>query len=345
MRGGSSTRSETLEDELVSRSESPGGPALSSVIVTPDDYDTIATTVRHLSAQSIAAQLELVIVAPRADRVRVPPNVQASVHSVRIVEIGELKSLAAAKAIGVSVAAAPIVAFNEDHSFPEPGWAEALLGAHRVGYSGVAPQMKNANPATALSWAAMFLHFGGTVEPSGGFEADYPAATHNMSYTRAALSECGDRLADLLVAEMFLHEALRARGHRLWVEPSAATRHVNISRLWSALRHAWIGGRLYGGLRRSFGDWPLRRRIVYAGGSPLIPLVRLRRVVPLMRRTAAGRSALPRALPAITLILIVHAIGEAAGYLVGVGGTAASYSDIETRRDRFVRREERALWA
>ena len=329
----------------MSRSESAEGPALSSIIVTPDDFDTIATTVRHLSAQSIAAQLELVIVAPSADRVRVPPHEKGSFHSVRIVEIGELKSLAAAKAIGASVATAPVVAFNEDHSFPEPGWAEALLGAHRGGYTGVAPQMKNANPATALSCAAMFLHFGGTVEPSSGFETDYPAATHNMSYTRAALSECGDRLGDLLVAEMFLHEALRARGHRLWVEPSAVTRHANISQLWPALVHAWIGGRLYGGLRRAFGAWPLGRRIVYAGGSPLIPLLRLRRVVPLMRRTAAGRIALPRALPAITLILIVHALGEAAGYLVGVGATRDSYSEFETHRNRHVKREERALWA
>jgi hypothetical protein len=329
----------------VSRPEPARGPALSSIVVTPDDYDTIATTVRHLSAQSIAAQLELVIVAPRTARIRVPPHVQASFHGVRIVEIGEVRSLADAKAIAVSVATAPIVAFNEDHSFPEPTWAEALLGAHRRGYSGVAPQMKNANPATALSCAAMFLHFGGTVEPSSGFEADYPAATHNMSYTRVALSECGDRLADLMVAEMFLHEALRARGHQLWVEPSAATRHVNISQLGAALRHAWIGGRVYGGLRAAFGAWPLGRRIVYAGGSPLIPLLRLRRLVPLMRRTAAGRSALPRALPAIILILIVHAIGEAAGYLAGVGGTAESYTDFETHRDRYVRRDERALWA
>jgi hypothetical protein len=89
----------------------------------------------------------------------------------------------------------------------------------------------------------------------------------------------------------------------------------------------------------------LGRRIVYAGGSPLIPLLRLRRLVPLMRRTAAGRTALPRALPAIILILIVHAIGEAAGYLAGVGGTAESYTDFETHRDRYVRRDERALWA
>jgi hypothetical protein len=102
---------------------------------------------------------------------------------------------------------------------------------------------------------------------------------------------------------------------------------------------------MYGALRRAFGAWPLGRRIVYAGGSPLIPLLRLSRVVPLMRRTAAGRSALPRALPAIALLLIVHAIAEAAGYLAGVGGTAEAYADLETHRDRYVRRDERALWA
>jgi hypothetical protein len=205
--------------------------------------------------------------------------------------------------------------------------------------------MKNANPASALSWAAMYLHFGGTVEPENGFETAHPAASHNMSYTRAALLEVGNRLSELMLAELFLHEALFARGHRFWVEPAAATRHINLSRLRPALIHAWTGGRMYGGLRRDFGSWPLMRRIVYAGGSPLIPLLRLRRVLSQLRRTQSGRSLIPRVLPAMAVILTVHAAGEAVGYLFGMGKTRISYSEFETRRERHVRPAERALWA
>lgn len=319
-------------------------PALSSILITPDDRSAIATTIGHLRAQTIAEQIELVIVAPRAERVLIPPEETNAFHRVRVVEAPALESLSVARAAGVAAATAPIVAFNEDHSFPEPGWAAALLEGHRLGYSGVAPQMKNANPASALSWAAMFLHFGGTVEPEEGFETVHPAASHNMSYSRDALLDVGDRLADVMLAETFLHQELSSRGHRFWVQPSAVTRHVNVSRILPALIHAWIGGRLYGGLRHAFGAWPVTRRIVYAGGSPLIPALRLMRVIPLMRRTRAGRSALPRALPAMTLMLTVHAIGEAVGYLLGVGATPVLYSRFETRRERFVRPGERTLW-
>jgi hypothetical protein len=326
-------------------SESATGPTLSSILITPDDYTAIAKTMQHLRAQTIARQMEVVIVGPRRDRIHIRPEDEASFHSVTIVEAPDFGSLAVARVAGVAAASAPVIAFNEDHSFPEAGWAAALLEAHRRGYAGVAPEMKNGNPASALSWAAIFLHFGGAVEPGAGFETEHPAASHNMSYTRAALLEMGDGLGELLLAESFLHDALRARGHRFWVEPAAATRHVNLSRLRPAIVHAWVGGRIYGGLRCEFGAWPFARRIVYAGGSPLVPLLKLRRVLTELRRTRSGRNQIPRVLPAIAMILAVHAAGEAAGYLFGVGSSRISYSKLETRRERYVRPEERQLWA
>jgi hypothetical protein len=300
--------------------------------------------VRHLRAQTIAPDLELLIVAPDASRMHVSEAVQAQLHSVRIVEVGPLKSLAAAKVAAVSHATAPVIAFAEDHSFPDPGWGAALLEAHAFGYAGVAPQMKNANPGSSLSWAAMFLHFGGAVDPDGPSEPDYPAASHNMSYRRDVLTEIGVHLGRLMLAEGFLHEELKRRGQRMRLQPTAATRHTNISRLLPALAHAWVGGRLYGGLRQTLGGWSLARRIVYAGGSPLIPPLRLTRVIALMRRSVAGQAALRHALPAMVPILAVHAAGEAAGYLFGMGDCDTRYSAFETRRYRHVRAGDKFLW-
>ena len=318
--------------------------ALSVVLVASNGYKEVATTLRHLRAQTIATQIELVIVAPQADHFQVPTEQAGELGKISIIEVPEVVSLAVARAAGVAGSSARYVAFAEDHSFPEPTWAAALVAAHERGYAGIAPEMKNGNPGTALSWAAMFLHFGGVVEPTNGYESDWPAASHNMSYRRDALLELGDQLSELMLAELFLHRALRARGHKFWIEPSAATHHVNSSRLAPALRHAWLGGRLYGGLRSRFDSWSFARRIIYAGGSVLIPLLRLRRVIPEIRRTRVGAGLLPRVLPAMVAILITHAAGEAAGYLFGIGGTRAGYSELETRRHRFVRAEERALW-
>lgn len=137
---------------------------LSVVLVTPDGYAEIEATVRSLRAQTIARRVELLIAAPSAARVDVPESHAADMHGVRVFEIGKLTSLAAARATTMRHATAPFVAFAEDHSFPEPEWAAALVAAHARGYTGVAPEMKNGNPVSGLSWAAMFLHFGGAVE-------------------------------------------------------------------------------------------------------------------------------------------------------------------------------------
>ncbi len=63
-----------------------------------------------------------------------------------------------------------------------------------------------------------------------------------------------------------------------------------------------------------------------------------------MRAKKAGRAALPRALAPMALILTVHALGEAFGYLFGLGNAKVDYSEFETCRDRYVRPVERALW-
>ena len=44
-----------------------------------------------------------------------------------------------------------VVAFGEEHCFPEPGWAQALIDAHREDYAAVGPAMHNANPDTIVS--------------------------------------------------------------------------------------------------------------------------------------------------------------------------------------------------
>lgn len=323
---------------------SGSGAAISALLVA-FDAKVVARTMRSLRAQTIARQIEVVLVAPVAQQLRISPEDQAAFHSVKLVEVPVLNSLAIARATGVRHATAPIIAFNEDHSFPEPGWAAALVAAHQRGYGGVAPRMVNANPGSALSTAAMYLHFGGVVDPDTGFETPYPSASHNMSYRREVLLDVGERLSDLMLAELFLHEELSRQGHTFWVEPAAVTHHVNMSRARPAIIHAWTGGRLYGGLRGEFGSWSILRRLVYAGGAPLIPFLRLRRTLPLLRRTSAGRERIPRVLPVMAMLLAVHAAGEAAGYLFGAGRTRVSYSALEHHRDRHVLPDERAVWS
>jgi Glycosyl transferase family 2 len=63
----------------------------------------------------------------------------------RVVEVGTINSTARARATGVRHASAPVVALTEDHAYPAPGWAEALINAHKEGWAAVGPVMANAN--------------------------------------------------------------------------------------------------------------------------------------------------------------------------------------------------------
>lgn len=315
-------------------------PEMSVLLVTPDDYQTIRRTVRHLRAQTVAGRLELLIIAPSRGGLGLVEREVGCFQSVRVVEVGEIERVAPAKAAGVAEASAPLVAFAEDHCYPEPEWAARLIDAHRQGWAAVGPAMRNANPLTTISWAGLYLNYGCCAGgANSGAARNLP--WHNTSYRRQLLLDYGDELPALLAVEGLLLDDLRARGHGLYFEAEAPTSHVNISLLSSWVVHAFWGGRLFGAARARKQGWSVWRRLAYVCGGPLIPLVRLRRAVPVIRRTGRGRELLPRILPAMFAGLIPHALGEVAGYALGVGDAERHYSFYEMKRARHVTAKDR----
>lgn len=315
-------------------------PELTVLIVTPDSYETIRRTVRHLRAQTVRDRLELLIVAPSRAGLGLPEHEVAGFRRVRVVEVGQIERMSPAKAAGVRKASAPLVAFAEDHCYPEPDWAAHLIAAHRRGWAAVGPTMRNANPRTMVSWAGLYLNFGCCLE-SAGPGASRHLAWHNISYRRQLLLDYGADLAPMLAVEGVLLDDLGARGHGLYFEAAARTSHVNISRLSSWVVHAFWGGRLFGATRARGMKWSRRRRLAYILGGPLIPLVRLRRTIPKIYRTGRQRELMPRVLPAMLAGLIPHALGEVTGYALGPGDAERRYSFYEMRRTRHITEEDR----
>src|SRR5437868_1606123 len=129
-------------------------PALSVVIPMPRGYDAIRTTVRSLEAQSSRDLLELVIVAPSARALDLGQPELTWCRHIRIVESGTMTSLGAAYAAGVRSATAPVVALAEDHSYPAPDWAKALIERHGEPWGAVGPVVANANPGNPFGDAA-----------------------------------------------------------------------------------------------------------------------------------------------------------------------------------------------
>ncbi|HEY8668566.1 MAG TPA: Gfo/Idh/MocA family oxidoreductase, partial [Tepidisphaeraceae bacterium] len=258
---------ESLPASAAPTHPSPAGqPRLSAILVTPDNYATIRRTVSHLRRQTAAADIELVIVAPRLDALNLIEEELTAFHSHQLVEHGPIRTVAIAFTAGIRAARAPIIALCEDHSFPEPQWAAALLQAHQQNVAAVGPVVFNANPVNSVSQADLLVGYGPWLEPHpAGRLSHLPG--HNSSYKRDILLAYGDRLESMMEAETVMQWDLVARGHALYLEPAARLAHTNFAVLGVFLKVQYNVGRMFGESRRQ--GWPLWKKLFFAAASPL----------------------------------------------------------------------------
>ena len=233
-----------------------------------------------------------------------------------------------------------MVAFAEDHSFPDPGWAESLIKAHEQHWAAVGPALRNANPATAVSWADFFIGYGPWAEPISAGTVDFLPG-HNSSYKRAVLLEYEDVLEDMLEAETILHWELRKKGHELYLEPNAKTSHANFSLLSSWVHAQFFGGWVFGGSRVL--TMSMFQRLVYLAGAPLIPFVRFARICRHIMRTKNSDRPIVRLLPVLLFGLALDGVGQMLGYALGVRSSKEKLAHLEYHRIEHVTAADREM--
>ncbi len=315
---------------------------MSVIMVTPEGVDNLRHTLRHLRRQTAADRLEVVIVAPDPSSLRIEPDALAPFCGHRVVAGDAAASSARARAAGVRAATAPVVAFVEDHAFPTPTWAEALIARHREPWAAVGPAFLNGNPQTLLSWTNLLIEYGPWVDPvEPGPRTHVPP--HNSSYKRDLLLAYGDRLPYMVEAETVLQWDLRARGEQLYLESAAKTRHFNISLLPVSVPLRFNVGRMFAAARSR--DWPFGKRVLFTLASPLIPFVRFARCWPVLGRCHHGQRLLPRILPVLFLGFVIDGFGELVGYALGGGRSVEHSSVFEFHRDANLRPQERRAFA
>jgi hypothetical protein len=324
----------------MTRQQDVSMPKLSVVLVTQNDYEACRKIVGFLKEQTALADLEVVLVAPSLESLRLDEADVRVFPSFEVVEIGAVETTGAAVAAGVLAARAEWVAYCEEHSYPRPNWAEALIEAQNGPWAAVGCAMENANPGTLTSWATLLGEFGPVVAPVDSGEVSYLGG-HHATYRRELLLEFGEMLDRLLEFEVALHESLRSRGHRLYLAAEAVSAHVNVSQPLAYIKSDYLGQRGFGAMRWQGQGWSWPRRLAYAAGMPLVPLLRLVRTVEHVRRCSRGRGLAPRIYPLMFVAMLAGALGEAMGYLFGAGRAAAERIDIELDRQSFVSPGER----
>ena len=313
---------------------------LSVVLVAGSGPASIVRTMRHLRAQTARHRMEVLIVAESSAGFDLAALGGGEFAACRIVEVGPITERGAAAARGMLAATSPVVGLIEDHSYPEPEWAEALLRAHAGAWIGVGPAVDNANPESAASWVNYILSYGGFAPPQEAGEREL-LPWHNSAYKRDVIAMFGERLGPLLEWEGALQADLRSRGHALYLEPAARTHHSNVSNVWSTIGLNLQRGRILGAQRAERERWPAWRRVLQAAAFPLFPLLQLRHVLPAMRRLPVPPALRPRVYLGLGATLGVLAAAEAWGLLAGEGDAVAHMEDYELHRSRHLSRRER----
>ncbi len=303
-------------------------PALSAIMLINGPYDSVRRTMSHLQAQTVVEQIEIILVTPSCQQLRLEESELACFHSWRVVEIGEITSVARGFVAGIHCAHAPIVALTQDHSFPDTKWAELFIAAHIQHWAAVGPKMGNGNPNTMISWADFYISYGEWAHPAlSGAIRHIPG--HNSSYKRKILLEYENELEDMLEAESIFHRRLKSRGYELMLESGTCTLHVN-HQLWDS----WITKRYYQG--RQFAStwaksWSWARRLLFMAATPLIVCVRLWR---LQRHIRRGQVCgfLIFLIPVLLLGLLAEGVGHLVGYAVGADGCMEKLTKYEFDR-------------
>ncbi len=293
-----------------------------SIVLVTDSVDAIAVALDRYRAATDPSRVELVVAAVAGAHLTPEALVAAGFPIVRVVDGGE-GALQTAEWRAFRATTAPLVVFAQAHAYPRPGFGAAIVAARAADRGAViGPSMANANPATLVSRVAMWLAYGRWIGgPASGPAPDVPG--HSSAYDREALESLGDELVPLLEAGWPLQTELTARGHRCFLASEACVEIVNPARAWPFVAHFFHIGWAVAAKRTR--RWSTARRLGYALGSPLVPFVRLRRIVvdSLRRQVDAPWGGLPL----LVLGLGANAAGELCGYVLGFGPAS-----------RFVRR-------
>ena len=309
-----------------------------AVVLATDTYETVRPVIRRLAEQTVEERLEVVLVAP------LPPGALDTHRreldgfaAARLVTVAPSAGLAAARAIGIRAATAPVVFIGETHTYPEPGWAAALLDAFEGPWATVVPAITNANPNGPVSWAAYVSDYGrwGEGRPQGEIPE---ALIYNAAYRRQVLLDLGDGLeAALDTYSEALWPALRREGHRAYFEPAARIAHLNVGRLGPYVHEKLLAGFILGSLRAA--RWRWWRRLLYVFAAPLIALVLAARLREPARRIGRLHPLPPATVPLIVAGAVLRAVGEAVAYAGAAPASAdARMTEIELHKVAYAGR-------
>lgn len=301
-------------------------PTISVVIVAGNQRERAARALGSVLAQEGIARAEVILVdCGRPVGAPLPGSDHAA---VRVVARPGRGAFGALRADAVREAAAPIVAFLEEHAEALPGWLVAVERVLSSGdYAGASGEVHTLNSGAGISGVVAVMNYARWLPPlTQGWNADVIVG-HNAAYRTADLVELGDRLDVLLGSEVVLQRELVAHGRPLRIDPAIRIGHLNETTTRDISRGYYLWNVSFGASWAEAERWSALRRAAQVVG---IPWWVARRVGGMLRvADGESRGALLRHLPMVLASQLAGAAGIAVGCTLGERGHEQRFTDYE----------------
>ena len=286
-----------------------GTPLVSVVVPCVNGLPAIAECLEALRRQDADVHAEVVVVDRCGEATRAVLRERFPEVVILAAEPGT--AIPALRALGIARSRGPLVAIIEDHCNVAPGWLSAIDRARRAGHPVIGGAVENANVDRLVDWAAFFCEYARFMPPLKGGVVE-EVAGNNVVYERDLL---GDLEPDAW--EFFLHARLKERGVPFHCEPALLVSHKKEFGFGRFLEQRYHYSRSFAGMR--LADAPRWRRLLYAAGTPLLPLVLFGRIAAAVARRRRHWGVFLASAPVLAVFLGSWAWGEAVGALGGPG--------------------------
>lgn len=266
-----------------------------------------------LAAQSGAALAEVVVADATSDAARAA--LARRYPGVRVLAFPRRTSIPVLRTAAFDASRAPIVAVTEDHCVPDTRWLEEILRAHHSDAGVVGGPVENGCRDRTVDWAVYFCEYARNMSPvPDGESYDIPGV--NAGYKRELL-ERHRAIMEEGFWEGLVHPRLAAEGVRFVSSPRIVVVHKKRFGFFYFVSQRFHYSRYYAGTR--VAGAPLAKRVLFAGATAILPELLAYRLTREVMRKGRNRGRYVAALPALLPFLVIWAIGEFAGYLLGPG--------------------------
>lgn len=286
--------------------DASSAPRLSLILVCYHGRGDLLLPLPGLQAQTIAGEIELLLVARPG--LFAPGEVEAitGLHSVRLVTVADPVPRGRAAAAAVPAATAPFIGLHENHTRAEPETYERILAAMPEGLAAIAPTFYCANaeaPWASAVFALAHGHCGASIDPGARDHLVHHHAVYPAVFLRAHAEE--------LEHENRLQARVVREGGELRFQPETVLWHIEAASPRMGLWIAFILGRQFG-WSRSRG-WSAPQRLGRALLLPAIMAVSVLRLLKDLRRLQDSRPYVGQAALPVALMGVTFALGEVRG--------------------------------